>query len=433
MGSFAEFKNKRVLVMGLGLNGGGVGAARFFVWAGARVTVTDLRRATELAPSVRALKGLPIRYVLGRHRVSDFVRTDVVIQNPGVPDASPYLAAARRADIPIDTDVGVFVERCPAPIIGITGTKGKSTAATLIAECLRKKFRDVILAGNIRTSVLSVLHRIRPTTKVVLELSSWQLEGLARKKFSPHIALITNIFPEHLNRYPSFASYARAKGLITKFQGAGDHLFIRRGDALVRKVISGTAAEVHWWPSRDALPTRLRVLGEHNRANMRAAQAVARHLGVSKPMIWQVFRSFRGLAGRLEVVRRLNGITYVNDTTATMPEAAIAAIRAVHKPPVVIAGGTDKNLDYMALARVLARETKAFVLLAGSATEKLKRHLGSGIPVIRSMTEALALARRKARRGDTVVLSPGAASFELFRNEFDRGAQFVAAVKKLRS
>ncbi len=432
MGNLAEFKNKRVLIMGLGLHGGGGGAARFFVEAGAKVTVTDLRSVKELASSLKALQGLPIQYVLGKHRIADFTKTDLVIQNPGVSDASPYLKAARKAGVVVDTDVGVFAACCPAPIIAITGTKGKSTTATLIAECLQKKFQDAVLAGNIRTSVLSVLRKIKPTTKVVLELSSWQLEGLARKKLSPHIALITNIFPEHLNRYPNFAAYVRAKGLITKFQSAGDHLFIRRGDALVQKAVAGTAAQVHYWSDRAALPPRLRVLGEHNRSNLRAAQAVARRLGVPKSMIWAVFRNFRGLEGRLEIVRRLNGITYINDTTATMPEAAIAAIGAMPKPPIVITGGTDKRLDYRGLARVLYAQAKAVVFLAGSATEKLKRAFGRGAPETRSLADAVRIARRFAQPGDTVLFTPGAASFELFANEFDRGEKFVEAVKKLR-
>ncbi|MBI3305023.1 UDP-N-acetylmuramoyl-L-alanine--D-glutamate ligase [Candidatus Parcubacteria bacterium] len=432
MGRFAEFKNKRVLIMGLGLHGGGVGAARFFAQAGAQVTATDLRSASELAPSLKALEGLPVRYVLGRHREEDVLHTDLVIQNPGVPANSPYLRVARRAGIAIDTDVGVFARLCPAPTIGITGTKGKSTTATLIAQCLKRHFKSVVLAGNIRTSVLSVLGAISPATKVVLELSSWQLEGLAKIRFSPHMAVITNIFPEHLNRYRSFDAYARAKGLIAKHQTRQDHLFIPHGNPLIRKVTAGTKARVHVWSRRDALPDDLRVRGEHNYENMRAAQAVARFIGVSKADVGRVFKSFRGLEGRCEVVRRLGGITYINDTTATMPEAAIAAIEAMPRPPIVIAGGADKNLDYSGLARAIERRAKAVVLIRGSATDKLKPELGGRPPEVGSMAQAVRLARKQARPGDTVLLSPGAASFGLFLHEFDRGQKFVEAVSKLK-
>ncbi|MBI2624309.1 UDP-N-acetylmuramoyl-L-alanine--D-glutamate ligase [Candidatus Parcubacteria bacterium] len=432
MDSVAKLKNKRVLIMGLGLHGGGVGAARFFVGTGARVTVTDLRTAKELAPSLHTLQGLGIKYVLGRHRERDFHKADLVIQNPGVPNSSPYLAAARKAGVPIDTDVGVFAVLCPAPTIGITGTKGKSTTATLIAECLRRTYRDVVLAGNIRTSVLEVLPRIRATSKVVLELSSWQLEGLERKRYAPHIAVITNIFPEHLNRYPSFAAYIRAKALITRFQTASDHLFLKRGDAMARKAVSKTKAAMHFWSSQDRLPSGVSLLGEHNRANLRAAQAVARFLGVPNRDIIRVFRRFRGLAGRLEVVRRVGGVTFVNDTTATMPQAAIAAIRSMPIAPVVIAGGADKNLDYRGLAETLRRKTKAFILLKGTATDKIKAALGGEAPETDSMSAAVRFACSKAKRGDFVLLSPGAASFGLFRHEFDRGEKFVAAVRRLR-
>lgn len=429
----SDFSGKRVLIMGLGLHGGGVGAARFFARAGARVTATDLRRAPELAPSLRQLRGLDIRYILGRHRKRDFTTTHLVIKNPGVPDASPYLTAAQKAGVAVDTDVGIFSKLCPAPLIGITGTKGKSTTAALIAACLRKRFRDVVLAGNIRVSVLDALPKIRPTTQVVLELSSWQLEGLTQHRYSPHIAVITNILAEHLNRYPSFAAYAQAKGVITRYQKPGDHLFIQRGDALVERVVEKTRAQIHFWSRRDQVPRGTRLLGEHNRMNLRAAQAVVRLLGVPKADIAAAFRRFRGLPGRLEKVGRVDGVTFINDTTATMPEAAIAAIVAMSKPPIVITGGTDKRLDYRALGRVLRLRAKAVVLLAGSATEKLKRTFGRGAPETRSLVEAVRIARRLAQPGDTVLFTPGAASFELFANEFDRGAQFVAVVKKLKS
>lgn len=427
-----DFIGKRVTIMGLGLSGGGVGAARFFARAGARVTATDMRSGEELALSVRQLRGLPIRYVLGRHRKRDFTAADLIIKNPGVPDTSPYLAAARKTGVAVDTDVGIFSKLCPAPVIGITGTKGKSTTATLIAACLRKRFRDVVLAGNIRVSVLDALPKIRPSTQVVLELSSWQLEGLAQHRYSPHIAVITNILPEHLNRYPSFTAYARAKGFIARYQKPGDHLFIQRGDALVGRVVGKTRAHVHFWSRRDPTPRGVRLIGEHNRMNLRAAQVVARFLGIPAADIAAAFRRFRGLPGRLEKVGRVNGVTFINDTTATMPEAAIAAIVAMPKPPIVITGGTDKRLDYRALGRVLRLQAKAVVFLPGSATEKLKRAFGTGAPEARSLVEAVRIARRFAQPGDTVLFTPGAASFELFANEFDRGEKFVEAVNKLR-
>src|SRR3989338_8381995 len=228
-------KNKKILIMGLGLNEGGAGTARFFLKQGANVLVTDLKTKKELWPSIKKLlafkkvcgkKCCLLKFALGRHRKKDFKSADLIIQGPCVANDSSYLAIARQNRIPIDTDIGIFFENCPAPVIGITGSKGKSTTAALIYNILKQKFKDVILAGNIGKSPLDYIGSIKPTTKVVLELSSWQLEGLARHKKSPHIAVITNMLKEHLNRYKSFRHYAAAKALIFKYQKEGDFLAV---------------------------------------------------------------------------------------------------------------------------------------------------------------------------------------------------------------
>ena len=214
---FKNFKNKKIVVMGLGLHGGGVGVARFFAKQGARVLVTDLRKKAELKESLEKLKDWPIKYVLGKHRSEDFKNQDLIIKNPAVPNQSKYCQIAQRNGIPIETDIGLFFELCPAPIIGVTGTKGKSTTASLIAQILKSakggKRPKVVLAGNIRTSVLDQLPRIKKNSRVVLELSSWQLEGLAKHKKSPHLAVMTNFKPDHLNRYQNLKEYFQAKKL----------------------------------------------------------------------------------------------------------------------------------------------------------------------------------------------------------------------------
>jgi len=250
--------------MGLGLHGGGVGAAEFFARAGAKVTATDLRTKRQLKESIEKLRRLKIKYVLGKHREEDFKNADLIIRNPAVPDNSPYLKIAKEHNVPIDTDIGIFFEALmdspsPPQVIGITGTRGKSTTATLIYKFLKTKYKNVFLAGNIRKSVLSELPKIikfntsshqmrggapsesegrrgveRKDPIIVLELSSWQLEGLAKHKKSPHIAAITTIQPDHLNRYKGMGDYIKAKKLIFKFQNKNDILFLSEDDKIVK-------------------------------------------------------------------------------------------------------------------------------------------------------------------------------------------------------
>lgn len=437
---FNEWKGKRVTVMGLGLHGGGVGATGFFAKAGAKVTVTDLKSRRELAPSIAKLKGLPIQYVLGRHRAQDFIEAGLVIQNPGVPAESPYLKIARRHGVPIDTDVGVFFQNVPrGRIIGVTGTKGKSTTAALVAAMLKKKFPGTILAGNIRTSVLEALPQVlRSKAPVVLELSSWQLEGLAPHKKSPRLAVITSVFPEHLNRYPSMHAYAEAKKHIVRFQEKEDIAVLNRENKIIRGLARGIRPKIIWFSSRDALPYQrdIKVPGRHNLSNVAAVIAIAKLYGVPQNKIREALRNFEGLEGRLEIVAKKRGVRFYNDTTATAPDATIAALKSFSELErvILIAGGTDKNLDYRPVAQFLTHcPPKATVFLPGSATEKLQKALGMlRSESVKDMGEAVRTAWQIAQKGDIILLSPGAASFGLFQHEFDRGEQFVREVRRLK-
>lgn len=424
--------------MGLGLHGGGIGAAKFFVRQGAKVLVTDLKTRQELTPSLKKLRGLPITYTLGRHRKEDFTNTDLVIQNPGVPRDSRYLKIARRHKIPIETDIGIFFELVPPQnIIGITGTRGKSTTAALTAAILREKFPKTVLAGNIRASVFENLSSIKPRIPVVLELSSWQLEGLTHHKKSPHVAVITNILRDHLNRYPSFRNYVEAKKHLVRWQKPGDTAVLNKDDRLVRPFARGLHSRVVWISNR-AVPKRyraaFRLAGEHNLKNLAAALAVAKIYRVPDKKIIQALKNFRGLEGRIELVTKKRGVTFYNDTTATSPDATIAALKSFPNVSqiILITGGTDKKLDFRPLARFLEKTpVKAMVLLPGTATKKLQKALGINDKSVKSMGEATRTAWSLAKTGDVVLLSPGAASFGLFQNEFDRGEKFVKAVRAL--
>ncbi|MFH1392423.1 MAG: UDP-N-acetylmuramoyl-L-alanine--D-glutamate ligase [bacterium] len=403
-----DFSNKKITIMGLGLHGGGVGSARFFARAGAKVLVTDLKKEAELVESIDKLKEFKnIEYVLGQHRIEDFQKTDLIIKNPAVPNNSKHLAVARENKVPVDTDLGIFFELCPARIIGITGSKGKSTTASLCAEVLKKKYLNVILAGNIRISVLDVLMEIKESSIVILELSSWQLEGLRQHKKSPHIAIITNIYKEHLDRYENFEDYIKSKKLIFKFQGKNDILIINKK---LRKLARNTESEIKLFDG----------------TSQEAARIVGEIHKVSEKDIEKAIRNFQGLEGRLEFVKEIDGVKYYNDTCATHPEAVIYGLNDFNHI-VLIAGGSDKNLDFTKLNKILDQKIKALILLPGTASSKIKTRRKT--IEVENMEQAVLEAKKIAKSDDVVLLSPGCASFGLFKHEFDRGDKFKKYVQ----
>lgn len=459
------FKNKRVTIMGLGLHGGGVGTAKFFCEQGADVLVTDLKTKKQLKKSLDKLKpftfrgqkvkGKPIKFVLGKHRKQDFINADLVIKNPAVSQNSPYLKIARDNGIEVDSDVNLFFKLCKNPIIGVTGTKGKSTVATLIYEFLKTKYKNTILAGNIGVSPLEFLNKIKKDSMVVLELSSFELEDL---KTSPHIAVITAIYPDHLDRYASMQDYVKSKRLIFKYQNQNDFLILNYDDQIVRSFSEQSRAKVYFFSAREKQNgcylkeneiffnnepvckiTDFQISGEHNVSNILAALSAAKILNVDNQKIRKVALKFKGVANRQELIAVKNGAKYINDTTATMPDAVIRALRTFkdNNRIVLIAGGQNKGLRYGDLAKEIVKTVYKIILLPGTASEEIKKELtelNSSIEIIpvSSMEEAVKEAPRLAEKGGVVLLSPGAASFNLFKNEFDRGDQFVKFVKKLK-
>ncbi|MEK7573942.1 MAG: UDP-N-acetylmuramoyl-L-alanine--D-glutamate ligase [Patescibacteria group bacterium] len=418
----------KVLVFGLGLNGGGVGSARFFSRQGAKVTITDLKSKKALSVSLAELSSFPgIKYVLGRHRWADFLASDLIVKNPAIPWDNPFLKKAQAQNIPITTDTILFFSQAPTLIVGITGTKGKSTTATLLAELLKKKYSRVWLVGNIGESFLDKLPKIKSKDIIVAELSSFQLEDLALAKKSPNIAIITNIFPDHLNRYSSFQEYAQAKTHIFLHQKPAEHLIIDGNDEFLVKLTKKAKAKKHFLEKKNLPPLEI---------NTALAVKAAEILGVPQKSIAKVLKNFRGLAGRQETVRELKNRIFINDTTATNPTAVLIALQSLslkyQRPIVLIAGGQDKNLDYKKMAQEINKKVKTPVLLPGNATEKLKKNLRSGFLEVKNMKEAVKKAYDLSQAGDLILLSPGAASFNLFENEFDRGEQFNQCVKNLR-
>lgn len=458
---------KRVLVMGLGLHGGGLGVTRWLAQQGARVTVTDLKKPEDLRATLEQLHDVEVEFVLGEHRDADFVNADLIVRNPGVPRESHYLQRARARGIPILMEMSLFFEQLPCgaeQVVGITGTKGKTTTTLMVGAILKKANAKTVVAGNLRVSALELLAQIDAATPVVLELSSFQLEGFAEMRVSPRFAAITNIYPDHLNRYRSMDDYAAAKAEIFRCQGSGDYCILNFDNSALTQLRPRVPSRVVWFSRQRALddgawvegewivwnahgaktrvmPTaQLSALGEHNVENALAATAVACVWGAAPEVIAEVLREFKGAPHRLEVVRELDGVTFINDTTATAPTATLAALNALARRGgriVLIAGGADKGLDYNAMARAIVARQARVVLLQGSATLKIERALDEAggrdliIGVYDKLDAALGEARGHAGRGDIVLLSPGCASFGMFVNEFDRGEQFRELVKGL--
>lgn len=433
-----DYSGLRALVMGLGVHGGGAGVARFLAQRGAMVTVTDLQSASALQDSIERLHGLDVRYVLGEHRDEDFLNADFIVRNPAVPVTQRHLSLAREHGVPIYMEMTLFFMECPLDrVVGVTGTRGKTTTTVLLGEILKADGRDVVVAGNLRVSALEQLARIGPRTDVVLELSSFQLEGLDVIEASPRAAVVTNLLTDHLNRYPSLDAYFEAKRTIFRYQGADGILALNRDDPRLQTWADLAPGFVVWYGAGDDVPgsEAARLRGAHNRSNMAAAAAMASALGVERAVIGGAIERFGGVPYRQELIRELDGVWFVDDTAATSPDATLAALAVADRPTVLIAGGADKGLDFDELGRVVRAEgspVKAVVLLEGTATDRVAAVMGDRVAGrYDDLRRAVEAAWERAAPGDTVLLSPGCASFGMFRNEFDRGDQFNAIVRAL--
>jgi len=436
------FKNKKVLVMGLGVLGRGAGDAEYLAWRGAIVTVTDLKTARELRPSLSRLKKYKIKYALGGHRAADFTKQDFILKNAGVPLDSPYVKLARQNKIPVEMDESLFTKLAPrgVRIIGVTGTRGKTTTTNLIYQILKAARKRVWLGGNIKgVATLPLLDKVRRGDYVVMELSSWQLQGFAEAGVSPEMAVLTNIYPDHLNYYRGdMKRYIEDKAAIFLHQKKMDYFITNKNNKDCRALAKRARSKVKFFNEIGISNNwKIKLLGAHNLENIRAAVAVGEALRISKAAIKKAVENFQGVPGRLEFIREIDGVKYYNDTTATTPEASLAAINSFPKKQdiILIAGGADKNLDYKILARVIKRRVKFVALLKGAATEKLKKELLKikywSFKEIRDMGQAVKIVRRVAGRGEVVLLSPAAASFGLFKNEYDRGDKFVKTISRI--
>lgn len=434
------FDGKKITLMGLGLLGRGVGDAEFLATAGAELFVTDLKNETELAPSIERLKKFSnITYRLGGHRMEDFENRDMILHAPNVPLDSLFIAHARENGIPIEMDASLFAKLSHAAIVGVTGTRGKSTVTHLIYEMAKMAGLRPRLGGNERDmATLQLLPGTNAGDLVILELDSWQLQGFEEDKISPHISVWTNFMPDHMNYYKGdMDRYFKDKAAIARFQKKGDY-FIAPPD-IKEKIESHFGALQGIFVPVATLQSDwiIALPGEHNRQNAACAVAAAKILGIADDIIKNILKSFSGLPGRMEFLGEKNSVAFYNDANSTTPEAGIAALRALaplSRPIILIAGGSDKEMLFEAFAQEIEKDVKNTILFKGAATEKLRALLPGEFPVevASDMNEALAFATETAQPGDIVLLSPGATSFGIFKNEYDRGDQFRSRVNALK-
>lgn len=430
------FKGKKITVMGLGLLGRGVGDAAFLASCGAELIVTDLKGEADLAPSLAQLREFTtITYVLGEHRLEDFRDRDFILKAAGVPLNSPYIAEAKRAGIPIKMSASWFAELTEVPVVGVTGTRGKSTVTHMLNAILREAGQQVVLGGNVQgVSTLALLDDVTDDTIALMELDSWQLQGFGDAKLSPNVSVFTTFYPDHQNYYPDMESYLADKANIFLNQGPLDTLVLGAQCAELIETTYGERMQAHVVKvgAQDfRADWSLKVIGEHNRYDAALAVEAARALAIDDEIIQTALEKFVGVPGRLELVREKDGVQFYNDTTATTPEATLAALAALTgKEVILIMGGADKGLDMNRLLLEAGKGAKRIIMLAGTGTSRVLPFLPNA-SVYDSLASAVQEAVQSAVPGDVVLFSPAFASFGMFKNEYDRGDQYNEIVKKL--
>jgi UDP-N-acetylmuramoylalanine--D-glutamate ligase len=459
-----EFRGRRVTIIGLGKGRTTAGLARFLVGKGANVTIADPKPREELVDGIARLGDVAdkVKLILGPSTdETALAEPDFVFVIPGIRPRSPTILRALSRGVPVLTEMALFFRLCPATIVGITGTKGKTTTTTLVDRVLSQGSRRVVVGGNIGTAIIQEVDNLRREDIVVLELSSFQLETLAH---SPQVAVVTNVLEDHIDHHGTRDAYIAAKKNIVAWQGPRDIAVLNLDDPATVALHTGAASEVRGFslslrPKHGAhldqngdlvlvagdrrtvlcKATELRVPGRHNVANALAAAIVGDAFDIPAEVIGRVLREFEGVPKRLETVAEKDGVLWVNDSAATTPAATMSALAAYERPAVVILGGVSKGADFSELARVLALRAHGAVLI-GRAADEIASAIAAADPkravdVRRAGTldEAVAAARDMARPGDVVLLSPANASFDMFSSADERGEKFAAIVRSFTS
>ncbi len=449
-----ELLNKRVLVVGIGRSG--IAAAIFLKQHGARVTVSDTRSAKALSDAIPQLLEAGVMVESGGHGLLTFRRQDLIVVSPGVPLETPEIAQAAAQGTEIIGELELAGRFLQGLVVAITGSNGKTTTTTLIGEIFTASQRPTQVGGNIGLPVIELIPASTADTWNILEVSSFQLE--TAELFRPHIAIVTNLTPDHLDRHKTFERYAAAKARITQQQGPEDYLILNAEDVETQKIAARTRAQIFWFSaarrvkqgafvhgesiffaaSESATPEQVLPLaeiplkGQHNVENVLAAVCAAKLAGILNETIRATVAQFKAVEHRLEHVRTVRGVAYYNDSKATNVDATMKALASFKQGIHLILGGKDKNSDYTQLAPLL-RERVTAVYTIGSAAEKIERELAGVVKIEQAETldQAVSLAARAANPGDTVLLAPACSSFDQFENYEVRGRTFRTLVQAL--
>jgi UDP-N-acetylmuramoylalanine--D-glutamate ligase len=420
----SQILGKKVLIFGVGRQGGGTGDAEWLKDHGAIVRLSD--SDPTIVPE-------------GQNK-EQIDWADIIVKNPGVPDDNELIEYAKSLGKPVLTSIAIFVKYSPVKTIGVTGTRGKSTTVALISKVLEVAYPgQIIVGGNIPgTSGLSLFDQVIGKKYAVLELSSFQLHNFHDLHVSPNIAVITNLYPDHLNRYPSMSEYSHDKTSICCYQQSYEPCFFNLDNPGAVEIAATSPGQKNPYSSSEVLTWETSLPGLHNRENIAAMFRVAQNLGVSEAICKKIVRDFTGIPFRQEKIAEIDGVTYINDTTASTPTATIKALQGAICPTIWITGGSDKNIPFDELiTEVKDNKNLKNIVILGSKNipnyiNQLKNIAGDKIlGTVASMQKAVDLSRSVAVSGDSILLSPAFASFDLFQNEFERGRQFNDIVKNL--
>lgn len=451
-----NFEGKKVLVCGMARSG--VSAAQCLYELGARVTISDSKAEEKLAEALQPLEGMDIRRCLGdQAQPADLESYDLAVTSPGIPMQAPILRAVQAAGVPLigELELGAQVSR--APLYAVTGTNGKTTTTTLIGEIFRNLGKTTYVVGNIGYPFTACALQCGEEDVAVAEVSSFQLETITT--FHPHIAVMCNITEDHLNRHGTMEEYIRVKERIFENMGQGDYAVLNLDDPIVRGMAERIPCAPAFFSRRQEVETgaylegeevvfslnghkkrvlradEIRIPGEHNLENALAATALTMLAGVPAPVVRHTLKTFPGVEHRIETVRTVDGVTYINDSKGTNVDASIRAVRAMKAPTVLLAGGYDKHTDFLPLAREILASKIHTVVVLGDTAEQIERALRAvgfeSILHAKTFEEAVLLARSCAREGENVLLSPACASFDMFQDYEERGRVFKEIVSRL--
>jgi len=446
-----KLDGKRVLVIGMGRTG--IASTRVLLDEGAKVTLADTRSEAQLGEKLAQAErlGVPLITELG----ADVPKADFAVVSPGLAPDMPALGGLRRQGTPVISEIELAFSLAKAPIVAVTGTNGKGTTVTLIGEMLKAAGREVVVAGNIGLALVGEVERVGPEGVIVAEISTFQLEGIV--DFRPHVGVLLNILADHLDRHGSVEKYAQLKRRLFENQTDSDEAVINRDDQSAVDATQGISSQRRFFSLHDTgadayrdtgtlfvkvggVPRRLcqqaevPLMGEHNLQNVLAASLAASICGVPAPVIAEAIRRFRVPEHTLEPVGEISGVRFINDSKGTNPAATSAALEAMDGPTILIAGGQHKGTDLTLLGRKVAAHVKSLILI-GEAAESIREAAESAglrdAVKCESLEEAVQEAFSRAESGDTILMSPACASFDMFADYAERGRRFKEAVRTL--